>query len=174
MTTIQDEELISVALLINDDLQKTFSRYADLKKKTMPEVYISAFLNSYTEGFTSNNTSNNPSSYSKPPSDPYSPPVNYSAPSAGSSASSRAPPRPSHVRPTSVDNYKPPPSTVKQSDPNDTFGLFDAPEEVTAVPSMPIDPTPVLQPITAPLRPTPSNNFSYPSLEPRCSLLYHG
>jgi hypothetical protein len=39
----KDEELLSVVLLINDDIQKTFSRYTDLSINRMPEEYNSVF-----------------------------------------------------------------------------------------------------------------------------------
>jgi hypothetical protein len=166
---IQNEELVSVALLINDDLQKTFSRYADLKKNKMPEVYISALLNNYSEGHTSNNppSSSNPRFQASPvnfiPSDDYSESPPRISPST---------PRPPYARPAAIENYKPSPSNVKQSDPNDIFGLFDAPEETNVVPSMPLDSTPVLQPTTAPIRPTLPNNFTSSPLNPRYRLMY--
>jgi len=43
LAKLADEELMSVVLSINDDLQKTFSRYKDLKDRRMPEEYTSAF-----------------------------------------------------------------------------------------------------------------------------------
>ncbi len=40
---LKEEELLSVGLLINDDLQKTFSRYTDLREQRMPEEFGSSF-----------------------------------------------------------------------------------------------------------------------------------
>lgn len=40
---LKNEELLSIVLLINDDLQKTFSRYTDLSTNRMPEEYTSVF-----------------------------------------------------------------------------------------------------------------------------------
>lgn len=40
---LKNEELLSIVLLINDDLQKTFSRYTDLSTNRMPEEYSSVF-----------------------------------------------------------------------------------------------------------------------------------
>ncbi len=40
---MKEEELLAIGLLINDDLQKTFSRYMDLKEKRMPEEFASGF-----------------------------------------------------------------------------------------------------------------------------------
>ena len=43
MDKLKNEELIAIALAINDDLQKTFSRYTDLTSNRMPEEYTSVF-----------------------------------------------------------------------------------------------------------------------------------
>ena len=43
MVNLKDEELLAISLLVNDDLQKTFSRFTDISANRMPEEYTSAF-----------------------------------------------------------------------------------------------------------------------------------
>eukprot|EP00826_Nyctotherus_ovalis_P063981 TRINITY_DN937_c0_g1_i9.p2 TRINITY_DN937_c0_g1~~TRINITY_DN937_c0_g1_i9.p2 ORF type:complete len:226 (-),score=10.84 TRINITY_DN937_c0_g1_i9:636-1313(-) len=123
VATVQDEELISIALLLNDDLQKTFSRYTDLKRHKMPEVYISALLNeshpsanappastrskplpeldsfsfpepSFAPPAQPSTPVRAPSSYMRPPSDAMRPAPAPMRPPPGSVRSSMSPPRP--------------------------------------------------------------------------------
>lgn len=127
----------------------------------MPEVYISALFNSYPEEHTSNTP---PSSYSKPSPSYHQPPIRSPPP-----ARLPNPPMPPY-NPPPAEVYRPPPAPVKKNDPNDIFGLFDN-EEETTISSAPLDPVPMLQPTTTPLRPTQPNyatNFpSQPPLNPR-------
>lgn len=39
MSTLEDEEMMKVCLLVNDDLHKTFSRYNKLKNGKKPEIF---------------------------------------------------------------------------------------------------------------------------------------
>jgi hypothetical protein len=40
VSTLEDEEMMKVCLLVNDDLHKTFARYDKLKKGKKPEAFI--------------------------------------------------------------------------------------------------------------------------------------
>ena len=40
ITTIENDKMMNVCLIVNDDLQKTFSRYEKLKKGKQPEPFI--------------------------------------------------------------------------------------------------------------------------------------
>lgn len=40
LSTLEDDEMLKVCLLVNDDLHKTFSRYDKLKKGKKPEEFV--------------------------------------------------------------------------------------------------------------------------------------
>jgi hypothetical protein len=40
LSTLEDEEMMQVCLLVNDDLHKTFARYEKLKKGKNPELFV--------------------------------------------------------------------------------------------------------------------------------------
>ncbi len=40
VTTLSNEEMMKVCLLVNDDLQKTFSRHEKLKKGKKPDPFV--------------------------------------------------------------------------------------------------------------------------------------
>ena len=40
LSTLENEEMLKVCLLVNDDLHKTFQRYDKLKKGKKPEVFV--------------------------------------------------------------------------------------------------------------------------------------
>ncbi len=40
LSTLNNEEMMKVCLLVNDDLHKTFTRFDKLKNKKQPEVFI--------------------------------------------------------------------------------------------------------------------------------------
>jgi len=40
LSTLENEEMLKVCLLVNDDLHKTFQRYDKLKKGKKPEAFV--------------------------------------------------------------------------------------------------------------------------------------
>ena len=40
LSTLENEEMMKVCLLVNDDLHKTFARYDKLKKGKKPDVFV--------------------------------------------------------------------------------------------------------------------------------------
>lgn len=59
VSTMENEEMMKVCILVNDDLQKTFQRYEKLKKGKKPEAFV--------PGESSQKTALNPTTvYEKP------------------------------------------------------------------------------------------------------------
>ncbi len=63
--SIDHDQLMELCLGINDDIQSTFSRYEQFKKKQKPKSFSSVFFSDYAhlnKGLNRNQSSNNPSS----------------------------------------------------------------------------------------------------------------
>lgn len=127
---LKNEELLSIVLLINDDLQKTFSRYTDLSTNRMPEEYTSIFEPEKPpepkKPFVRRPP---PPPESRPEPEPV--PAEYMAPREpqGEPPAPHPPPMPTPVQQPVTYFMEQPVATTPPVAPETVFNLFDAPEE---------------------------------------------